>query len=128
MKEIIFYLGLGTLSTHELDAVKNHEWRVLPLTSWLPEELGYLFFLFFHIPLFAFLIAMVASRNDKVRIRTRTGISGFLVLHGLLHLLFQGDAKYEFTTLSSNLLIFAASLLGLIHLTLEYLDKNRTIT
>ena len=40
MKKIILYLGVGALFTHELDAMTNHEWRVLPLTSFLGEELG----------------------------------------------------------------------------------------
>ena len=31
MKDVIFYLGLGAPLTHELDAMTDHEWRVLPL-------------------------------------------------------------------------------------------------
>ena len=50
-----FYLGLGSLFTHEIDAIPNHEWRGLPLlltrgrysvrgaqapiTRWLPGRL-----------------------------------------------------------------------------------------
>ena len=46
MKNIIFYLAMGIMFTHELDAMPNHEWRVLPLTSWLPDEYGIIVFLF----------------------------------------------------------------------------------
>ena len=35
---------MGTLFTHELDAMLNHEWRVLPLTSWLSDEIGMIVF------------------------------------------------------------------------------------
>ncbi len=123
MKKIIFYLGMGTLFTHELDAMFNHEWRILPLTSWLPEETAMLVFLFFHIPLFAGLIALVASKNDKVRIRSRIGISVFLLFHAALHALFGGNPAYEFSSLSSSILIYGGALLGAIHLVLEYKDR-----
>ncbi len=128
MKNVIFYLGLGTFFTHELDAMTNHEWRVLPLTSWLSDEYGILAFLFFHIPLFAILISMVASTNAKIRFRSRVGISILLIVHGLLHCLFMGNTNYEFATLSSNILIFGGATLGAIHLVFEYLQKQTTST
>lgn len=124
MKNIIFYLGMGTLFTHELDAMFNHEWRILPLTSWLPEETGMLVFLFFHIPLFAGLVALVTSKNDKVRFRSKIGISVFLLFHAVLHALFSGNPASEFSSLSSLILIYGGALLGAIHLILEYKDKS----
>jgi hypothetical protein len=124
MKKIIFYLGMGTLFTHELDAMFNHEWRILPLTSWLPEETAMLVFLFFHIPLFAGLIALVASKNNQVRFRTRIGISVFLLFHAALHAFFVGNPAYEFSSISSTILIYGGALLGAIHLVLEYKDRS----
>ena len=44
MKGTLFHLGLGTLFTHELDAVANHEWRVLPLLCRLPDDAGMVVF------------------------------------------------------------------------------------
>ncbi len=124
MKNIIFYLGMGTLFTHELDAMFNHEWRILPLTSWLAEETAMLVFLFFHIPLFAGLIALVASKNDQVRFRSRIGISAFLLIHAALHALFGGNPAYEFSSISSTILIYGGALLGAIHLVLEYKERS----
>lgn len=125
MKNIIFYLGMGAIFTYELDAMSNHEWRVLPLTSWLPDEHGMAVFLLIHIPLFAVLIALVASTNTTIRIRSQIGISIFLVIHGLLHLLFIGSTHYEFSSIGSNTLIFASALLGLLYLILEYAGKHK---
>ncbi len=120
MKNIAFYLGIGTLFTHELDAMPNHEWRVLPLTSWLPDEIGMIIFVLIHIPLFAVLIALVSNTNDKIRIRSRLGISIFLILHSVLHTLFMNHADYEFSSMLSNGLIFGGALFGLMYLLLEY--------
>ena len=128
MKNTVFFLNMGTMFTHELDAISNHEWRVLPLTSWLPNEYGMEVFLSIHIPLFAVLIALVASTNDKIGIRSRLGISIFLIIHGILHISFMGNANYEFASTLSNILIFGGALLGIMYLLLEYMAKHTTIT
>jgi len=125
LKDLIFYLGMGTLFTHEMDAMLNHEWRVLPLTSWLPEESGVLVFTFFHIPLFAGLIALVSSKNDNVRFWSRIGVSLFLLAHAGLHTFFGDSPAYEFSSAASLILIYGGALLGLIHLVLE-LNQGRS--
>ena len=128
MKNLIFYLGMGALFTHEIDAIPNHEWRVLPLMRSLPDDIGMFVFVFAHVPLFALLIALVASKNDRTRTRSRLIISGFLALHGLLHALFLHHPNYEFSSLLSNTLIFGGAALGAIYLGLEFRLKNETGT
>jgi hypothetical protein len=128
MKNTFFYLGMGTMFTHELDAIPNHEWRVLPLISWLPDEYGMIVFLIIHIPLFATLIALAANANDKIRVPGKLGISIFLVIHGILHASFMGHASYEFASALSNIIIFSGALLGIVYLILEYMEKHTTIT
>ena len=113
---IIFFIGLGILFTHELDAALNHEWRVLPFTSWLSEETGKLVYLLFHIPLFAIITALVASKKENVNNGTRIGVSIFLVLHALLHILFKNHASYEFNSLVSNILIYGGAVCGILYL------------
>ncbi len=75
MKHWTFFFGVGTLFTHELDAVANYEWRVLPLVRLLPEELGMLFFITAHVPIFAVIIALVTSPRPKVQLRSRIAVS-----------------------------------------------------
>ncbi|MDH5257022.1 MAG: hypothetical protein OEX07_03410 [Gammaproteobacteria bacterium] len=124
IKNIIFYIGMSTLFTHELDALINHEWRLLPFIGLLSDEYGEMAFIFIHIPLFAILIALVASSNDKVRTRSRVGISVFLVIHGLLHVLFMGNVSYEFASTLSNVLIFGGAIFGAVFLLLDFIDKR----
>lgn len=124
MKEIVFYLGLGTLFTHELDAVANHEWRVLPLLRMLPEDVGMVVFVVAHIPLFAILVAMTARQNASTRTVWRIGVSVFLVAHAVLHFLFRNDPGYEFSTLLSNLLVYGGAALGIVHLLLQLQFRN----
>lgn len=119
MKNLVFYLGVGMIFTHELDAMLNKEWRVLPLTSWLSDENGQLVFLVAHIPIFAILVALISSTSAIVRARTRFGVSAFLALHGLLHAAFMMSENYEFESALSNTLIFGAAICGSIYLMLN---------
>ncbi len=124
MTNAIFYLGLGLLFTHELDAMPNHEWRVLPGLAALSESAGELAFVVAHVPLFAIVIAFVASLNPAVRGRARAVAGGFLVLHGLLHFLFSAQDTYEFTSTLSSVLIYGASVCGAIFLLLGRLERE----
>jgi hypothetical protein len=125
MKDFVFHLGFATLFAHELDSVLNHEWRVIPVIRSLPDETGAPVFVAAHIPVFAILVALVASRNIGTRRMARAGIGLFLILHGLLHVLFMNHPAYEFSTLLSNTLIFGGSILGIMYLFLEWLAGKR---
>jgi hypothetical protein len=118
MKQHIFYVGLGMLFTHELDAMPNHEWRGLPLLGAAPDELGMQVFLLAHVPLFALAIAFVASLNHRVRDWTRIVLSAFLFVHGVLHVLGRNRPTYEFTSWTSSILIHGAAICGILYLLL----------
>ena len=119
MKQIVFYLGLAMLFTHELDAMPNHEWRILPLLGATPDDIGFQIFLLAHVPIFAVVIALVASLNARIRIRTRIVVSAFLLAHGLLHAAFGAHPLYEFSSLSSEILIYGSAILGFVYVAME---------
>ena len=116
MKNTFFFLGVGCLFTHELDAMLNHEWRLLPLLRSLPDELGATVFVVAHVPIFAIVVALVSSKNLRTRALSRCGVSVFLFLHGVGHFLSSGDPSYEFESLLSGALIYGGALFGLFHL------------
>lgn len=118
MKNTIFYLGMAILLTHELDAMVQHEWRVLPLIRLLPEMMAMQVFILAHIPLFALLIAAVASQRLKVRHMARLAVAVFLLLHAILHVLFADHSAYEFASLTSDVLIFGGAVFGALYLLL----------
>ena len=59
IRHVVFYFSLGTLFTHELDAMTSYEWRLIPILRSLPEALGMTAFVIIHIPLFAGIIALI---------------------------------------------------------------------
>ncbi len=119
LKDILFYLGVGTLFTHELDAMPNHEWRVLPGLSALPDETGMVAFVLAHVPLFALVIGTIASLDPRIRRNARIAVAAFLVVHAVLHTLFRGHVAYDFAGWLSNSLIYGAALAGAVFLFLE---------
>ena len=116
VKGLIFYLGVGLFFTHELDAMVNHEWRVLPLTGWLSDNAGRNVFILIHIPLFAVLVGLLSNQDEVIRLRTKFWVSAFFVIHGLLHAAFITHARYEFESLLSNILIFGGAICGMLYL------------
>ena len=120
MRQVIFYLGLGTLFTHELDAMTSREWRLIPILNSLPEDLGLTTFVLVHIPLFAGIVALIATKDDKTRSLSRIVVSLFLLLHAVLHFWFSFNPNYEFVSALSNWLIFGGALFGVIYLVLAY--------
>ena len=119
IRELAFYLGLGALFTHEVDAMPNHEWRGMPLLGALPDEIGMLVFIAGHVLFFAVLIALVASTDERIRRLSRLGISAFIVVHAVLHVLSSGAPSYEFSSRLSRLLIFGGAVLAGLYLVLS---------
>lgn len=124
MKNVFFHLSVGSLFTHELDAMTNHEWRVLPLVRMLPEDIAMPFFVWAHVPLFAVVIWLLSSTNARTRQISRYAIAGFLLLHALLHVLHFNHPAYEFESLLSNSLIFGGALFASIYLALEFYQRK----
>lgn len=124
MRNIVFYLGLGILFTHEMDAMPNHEWRVLPILNALPDATGEFAFLIAHVPLFAVVIAFVASLNIKTRELAQKLASGFLIVHAALHFAFSGHADYEFSSFTSSLLIYGAAFCGAVFFVMLLVERK----
>ena len=106
----LYSLTLAFLFSHEVDAAYRHEWRVLPLTSFLPDDLGREVFVWIYVPLFA-AILIYGSRRP-----VRVWLAAFAMGHVLLHWMFRNHPAYEFNNPSSWLLILGAGLFGALYL------------
>lgn len=117
MLDLLYFAMVGAFFTHELDAVKRHEWRVLPLTSFLPDRIGEQTFIWLHLPLFALL--MWGGHGDPAN-ATRIGLSAFAIVHVGLHILYRRHPANEFNNVSSWSLIVLTGLLGAAYLALLF--------
>lgn len=125
MKNFWFLLGLGFISTHELDAVTQHEWRLLYVLRSLPEAIAANAFVAVHVPLFALLVWLTHHPRPRLREGARLALMGFLIIHVGLHLRLSGHALYSFHSPLSKALIFGGGLCGLIYLALVAKERLR---
>lgn len=109
----VYTLMVAFFLTHEVDAALRHEWRVLPLTSFLPDAIGREVFLWGHVPIFA----AVFWLGDRAGFRR--GLAAFAVMHVGLHWLFRNHPAYEFDNPTSWLLILIPGALGAAYLVIS---------
>ena len=125
MKNLCFLLGLGFISAHELDAVTQHEWRLLYVLRSLPEAVAANAFVALHVPLCAALIGLTHHPLPRWREGSRLALMGFLIVHVGLHLRLSGHAFYSFHSPLSKLLIFGAGVSGALYLALAAWQYRR---
>ena len=109
----LLYLTIAFLSVHELDAIRCREWRIFPLTAFLPEPAGERVFVWSHVPLFALLAWIAASGPAS---GPAIGLSVFATLHAVAHLLYLRHPRNEFVSFRSWAIILGAAVCGALHL------------
>ena len=101
---------------HEMDAIRCKEWRIFPGLSLLSDKLGYIVFIFAHIPIFYFVFWELSySQNIEAFIY---GFNIFMIVHVVLHVLFLKHKNNEFRDWISWSIIIGAGLFGLLDLLL----------
>ncbi len=123
MKPLLFYLGLGFISTHELDAVTQHEWRLLYVLRGLAEPLAEQLFVSLHVPLFAVLVWITHHPVPRWRESARLVLMAFLVIHVSLHWRLSGHPLYTFHSPLSWALILGGGFCGLLYLSLSLRER-----
>ena len=109
MDQLLFLAGVAFLTAHELDAIRQHEWRVFPITRALDEESGYRLFVILHIPLWMLIFWFMGAPTFQL------GFDVFLIAHGAAHSLLRRHPLVTFDGPLSRLLIYGAAL-GAAHL------------
>lgn len=111
-----FYLGVGLLFSHELDAVVQSEWRLLYVLRDLPDERAMQVFVWLHVPLFGLIAWLTHHGASSVRLWSRVVLSMFLIVHAGLHFRLSTSPLYTFDSALSVVLIYGAALAGLTYL------------
>lgn len=111
-----FYLGVGLLFSHELDAVTQSEWRLLYFLRDLPNEKAMQVFVWLHVPLFGGIAWLTHHRTPCVRWWSRIAFSAFLIVHAGLHFRLSDNPLYTFDSPLSIVLIYGAAIAGIVHL------------
>lgn len=110
--EILFLGVISFLLVHELDAIRQREWRFFfaPVTA--RDETAYQIFTTLHAPLFVVILVYLESPAFQLVIDT------FAIVHGFLHFGLRNHPLIAFDSWFSRAWIYGASLLGVLHLIL----------
>ena len=111
----LFFTGFAFLACHELDAVMQAEWRLLPGLSLLDDDSGYFWFVLLHVPLFAGLMWATGSTVLRRRHRAQLTLDAFMVIHLGLHVVLRSHPDNTFHSALSELCIWGAGVTGLVH-------------
>ncbi len=121
---VLFWINLSLLFTHELDAIRRREWRLFVFLNRLSDETAHRVFTVLHLPLFLLILWLINHRDDNVAYWFQIAADLFLIVHVVLHFLFQKKEKNEFSSFFSKFIIQAMGLIGWIHLLLIF-DTQR---
>lgn len=114
--ENLFLLMMTFLLCHELDAIRQKEWRLFAFINRLDDERGYAVFAVLHIPLFFLFLWFVANPATWFFIAA----DSFALVHLGLHYWFRKDPRYEFQGVVSTIFIVGTAVFGAIHLILLF--------
>jgi hypothetical protein len=116
LSTFLFYLGLGLLFTHELDAMIQSEWRLLYVLRGMPDDVAMQTFVWMHVPLFGVIAWLTHHKATPVRNWARAIFAAFLVVHAGLHLNLSEHPLYTFTSTLSRSLIYGGAAVGSFYL------------
>jgi len=105
-------LLLSLLMAHELDAVAQAEWRLLPGLSLLDDGPGRRVFIALHVPLLMALTWALFLSSEVVQRRTRLGLGAFMAVHVGLHATLEVPGVSSFPEWLSRAFIVGAGLVG----------------
>lgn len=71
---LIFWTGFAFLLAHELDAVAQSEWRLLPLINLLADESAYKVFVAAHVPIVVVLVWLFTHPSTILRWRSQPAL------------------------------------------------------
>jgi hypothetical protein len=117
IEHVFFYLAFCFILTHEMDAVRLKEWRMLPFLSRLNENTGYVVFTALHVPLYLLLLlGLFRDIDGGINRALVISLDSFFVIHIFLHLILMRHDFNQFKSLFSWVLILGAGIFGLLDL------------
>ncbi len=121
--ELVFCIAIALLLSHELDAVAQAEWRLLPGLSTVGDKLGYDLFVLLHVPIIAIIFWLVMNPLPSARFKVQMVLDSIMIAHGIAHWLLADMPLNSFHSPLSHLLIFGASAVATAHLVLLWRSR-----
>lgn len=110
--DVIFLSTVIAFFNHELDAVKQEEWRFFFQPFGMKETTAYRTFVFAHVILFGVILWFMDSPDFRI------GLAIFAIIHAILHWVLRHHPNINFSSIFSGIWIYGGALLGSFYLLL----------
>jgi hypothetical protein len=111
---IIFSIIFSLLLVHEMDAIRNREWKMFVIMKNMKDEKAYKLFTIFHIPLYGLILGLIMFSETQYFAFYLLDV--FIIIHTFLHLFFERHKNNEFKNIFSKCLIYSMGILAVIHI------------
>lgn len=101
---------------HEFDACYQGEWKMFSFLKPFPEKTQYQIFLWFHLPLCAFLLYYLDTVLSFSNFRLWVLVNAFGAIHLVIHLIALKWKSNVFTSFPSFVFITGAAFTGILNL------------
>jgi len=118
LAQILFAIILALLLLHEMDAIRNAEWKMLIILKDMNDTKAFKMFTLLHLPLYIITLMLILS--EKYQIIAYYAIDMFLIVHSILHLIFERHSKNGLKNVFSRSIIYTMGLLSIFHILITY--------
>lgn len=114
--DILFYIALSLFFTHQVDAIRCKEWRILPGLSSLKENFAEKLFIAIHIPVFILIFILISIPSPDVKYYFQITIDVMISGHIGKHIILSKNKENLFNDNLSKMIILFSSVFAFIHL------------
>lgn len=114
---IFFFTATSFMIAHEMDAVRQKEWRIFPILNLIDEKYIYQVFILAHVLVYILTFCFLVSEYSNQVI---LALDLFFIAHFIIHIFFLRNEKNEFKNWISWITISGAALFGTIDLFLKF--------
>ncbi|MGG3857976.1 DUF6713 family protein [Metabacillus fastidiosus] len=112
---VLFLFNLSLFLLHEMDAIRNSEWKMFIVLKDMEDSKAYKVFTFIHLPLYTIILTLLFSEYQTI---VFWFLDLFLIIHAILHLFFEKHPRNKFKNTFSRSIIYPMGILAAIHLLL----------
>lgn len=116
--DLIFYTALALMLTHQFDAMRCREWRMIPPLSGMVESTAQMIFIVTHFPILVLIFWVFAYGSEAAVYNFQLITDIVLAGHIGKHIVLNSHEKNEFTDSLSKFIILSVSAFALLHLLL----------
>ncbi|AOY77588.1 DUF6713 family protein [Clostridium formicaceticum] len=112
----IFILNLSFLLLHEMDAIRNKEWKMFIYLKNMEDDKAYQIFTVMHLPIYVVMLFVLVNYFSNLELMIYLILDLFLIFHSIIHYIFKRHSENNFNSSFSKIIIYSMGVASVIHL------------